>query len=115
MTLLTVFVGIIAFSNLILLVAVAALALRMNSLVSTSVQPLMDKANKLMDTVDDKTGRILEISEDTARKVSDSVVATSDAVENAVVSPILSISSLAAGVAKAVETFKTSRGASAQT
>ena len=115
MNLLTVFVGIIAFSNLVLLVAVAALAIRMNSLVNTSVQPLMNKANALMDKVDDKTGKILEISEDTARKVSDSVVATSDTVEKAMVSPILGLSSLAAGLAKAFEVFRGSRGASAQT
>jgi len=114
MTLLTVFVGIIAFSNLVLLIGLAVLAFSAKRLMDTSVRPLMDKVNALVDKVDDKTGKIMEIGEDTARKVSGSVVATSDTVEDAVVSPILGLSSLYAGISKAIETFRSTRTVSTE-
>ena len=114
MTLLTVFVGIIAFSNLVLLIGLAVLAFSAKRLMDTSVRPLMDKVSALVDKVDDKTEKIMEIGEDAARRVSGSVVATSDTVENAVVSPILSLSSLYAGISKAIETFRSTRTASTE-
>lgn len=114
MTLLTVFVGIIAFSSFVLLIGVAALAFSMKRLMDTDIKPLLDKANALMTKVDTKAETIMDIGEDTARKVSGAVAATTDTVEDAVVSPILGLSSLFAGITKAVETFRSSRGASAE-
>ena len=113
MALLTVFVGIIAFSSLVLLIGVAALAFSLKRLTDTSIRPLLDKANSLMDKVDTRAETIMDIGEDAARKVSGAVVATTDTVEQAVVSPIMGLSSLAAGVAKAVEAFRGSQDASA--
>ena len=108
MTLLNVFVGIIAFSNLILLVGLAYLAFAVKKLLDNSVQPVLKEAkstinnvNTLVDKVENKTERILEISEDTARKVSGRVVATTDIVQDTITSPLINISSIVAGINRA--------------
>lgn len=113
MTTLTVFVGIIAVSNLILLVGLALLAFSLKRLVDATVNPVvrevnatLRKVNALVDKVEDKTERIMDISEDTVRRVSGSVVATTDVVENAIASPFIGISSLVTGVAKALEAWR---------
>lgn len=113
MTLLTVFVGIIALSNLILLVGLAMLAFSLKKVVDTSINPALREVNKtvkkvnaLVDKIDDRADRILDISEDTVRVVSGKVVATTDVVEHAVASPFISISSLVTGISKGLEAWR---------
>ena len=106
MTLLTVFVGIIAFSNLVMFVAIAYLAVAVKKLLDTSVKPTIENVNKLVNKVEDKAERIMDIGEDTARKVSGTVVATTDMVQNTITSPMISFSSMVAGITKAVETWR---------
>ncbi len=110
---LTVFVGIIAVSNLILLLAVALLAFSLKRVVDTSVtrtikdvDATVKKVNTLVDKIDDRAERIMEISENTVRRVSGSVVATSDVVENAIASPFISISGLLTGISRAWEAWR---------
>ena len=113
MTTLTVFVGIIAVCNLILLVGLAALAVSLSRVVNKSLSPALSevnatvkKVNALVDKVDDHVEHMLDISEDTVRRVSGSVVATSDVVENAIASPFIGISSLMTGIARALEAWR---------
>jgi hypothetical protein len=113
MTTLTVFVGIIAVCNLILLVGLAALAFSLSRVVNKSLNPTLaevnatvKKVNTLVDKVDDHVEHILEVSETTVRRVSGSVVATTDVVENAIASPFIGMSSLMTGIAKALEAWR---------
>ena len=113
MTLLTVFVGIIAFSNLLLLVAIAMLAFALKGLVEKSVVPAVSEVkstihnvNTLVDKVEDKAERIMIIGEETARTVSSKVVATTDLVQETVTSPLINASSILTGVLRAVETWR---------
>ena len=106
MTLLTVFVGIIAFSNLVLLLAIAYLAVAVKKLLDTSIKPTITSVNDLVGKVEDRAERIMDIGEDTARKVSGTVVATTDMVQNSITSPVISLSSMVAGISKAVATWR---------
>lgn len=106
MTLLTIFVGIIAFANLVLLVGLAYLAVAVKKLLDTSVKPAIANVNDLVDKVEDRTERIMDISEDTVRKVSGTVLTTTDMVQDTITSPIISLSSLLAGVSKAMKTWR---------
>ena len=110
MTLLTVFVGIIALSNLVLLAGIAFLAFGVKRLIDKSVRPAVSEAqsaihnvNELVDNVEGRTERILDIGEETARKVSGTVVSTSDMIRSSITSPLISISSLFAGITEAVQ------------
>ncbi len=113
MTLLTVFVGIIALSNLVLLGGLAYLAVTVKRLVDTSVKPAISEAastlktvNELADKVEEKAEDILDISEQTARRVSGSVVATTDMVRQSVTTPLISVSSVLSGVSRALDVLK---------
>jgi len=106
MVLLTVFVGIIAFSSLVLLVGLATLAVSIKRLIDTSVKPAISNVNTLVDKVENRAERIMEISEDTVRKVSGKAVAAADMVEDTVTTPLISLSSLVAGISKAVQTWR---------
>jgi hypothetical protein len=112
-TLLQVFVGIIAFCNLLLLVAIAVLALSAKRFIDTSATPAVSdvrntiqSVNSMVDQVEDKAERIMCISEETAQKLSDRVIATTDMVQESVTTPLINISSFVAGVTKAVETWR---------
>jgi uncharacterized protein YoxC len=112
MTTLTVFVGIIAFSNVILLVGLAVLAFSLKRVVDDSISPALSEVNStikkvegLVENVDVRTVRIMDVAEETVRRVSGSVVATSDVVECAVVSPFITLSSVMAGISKAREVW----------
>lgn len=113
MTLLTIFVGVIALSNLVLLLGLAYLAIAVKKLIDTSVKPAVSEAqstihnvNVMVDKVEDKAEQILNIGEETARKVSGSVVATTDMVQDTVTPPLISFSSMVAGISKALETWR---------
>jgi hypothetical protein len=119
MTLMTVFVGIIAFCSLVLLLAVAFLAMSMKKLLDSSVTPVLedvkstvDSVNKLVETVDGKVDRILGVGEDTVRKVSGRVVATSEVMQDTITTPLITLSSAVAGIAKAIETWRRDSGKS---
>jgi uncharacterized protein YoxC len=114
-TLLIVFVGIIAFCNLLLLVSIAVLALSVSRLVSKSVMPAVGevqstarKVNIIVDNVSDRATKIMDIGENTARQVSGKVVATTGLLENSAAAPIISISSVIAGITKAVQVWRES-------
>jgi len=113
MTLLVILVGIIAFSNLVLLGGLAYLAITVKRLVDTSVKPAIAEAastvktvNELADKVEERAEHILDISEQTVRRVSGSVVATTDMVRHGVTSPLISVSSALAGVSRALGALK---------
>lgn len=113
MTLLLVFVGIIALSNLLLLGAIAFLALAFKKFLDTSaastlaeVKSTVRNVNSMVDKVEDRAEKIMIIGEDTARKVSGSVNATTEMVQNSLTTPLISVSSFVAGVTKAVETWR---------
>ncbi|MHB1001208.1 MAG: hypothetical protein ACYC27_18350 [Armatimonadota bacterium] len=113
MTWLTVFVGIIAFSNLILLVGLAFLAFTVKKLLDNSVQPVLSEVkstinnvNSMVDKVENKAERIMEISEDTARKVSGRVVATTNIVQESITTPLINISSVLTGISKAITVLR---------
>ena len=101
-----VFTGVIAVSNLVLLGGLAYLAIAVKKLVDTSVKPAIANVNSLVDKVEVKADRIMDISEDTVRKVSGTVVATSDIVQDTVTSPLIGIASLLTGISKAVQTWR---------
>ena len=113
MTLLQVFVGIIAFSNLLLLAAIAFLAFAAKRFIDTSAAPAVSdvrntiqSVNGMVDKVEGTAERIMCIGEQTAQKLSDRVIATTDVVQETVTTPLINVSSFAAGVAKALETWR---------
>jgi hypothetical protein len=112
-TYLIVFVGIIAFCNLLLLVSIAVLALSVSRLVSKSVMPAVGevqstarKVNNLVDTVGDRAGRIMDVGESTVRQVSGKVVATTGLLENSAAAPIITLSSVIAGIARGFQVWR---------
>ena len=115
MTLLTVFVGIIAFCNILLLISIAFLAFSVSRLVGKSVMPAVGevqstvrKVNGIVDNVGDRASKIMDIGENTARQVSGKVVATTGLLENTAAAPIISVSSIIAGITKAVQVWRES-------
>lgn len=115
MTLLTVFVGIIAFCNILLLISIAFLVFSISRLVGRSVVPAVGevqstvkKVNGIMDNVGDRASKIMDIGENTARQVSGKVVATTGLLENTAAAPIISVSSIIAGITKAVQVWRES-------
>jgi len=116
---LTVFLGIIMVCQVILVVAIAALAFTLKKFLDTSAAPALSEVqhtvqtvNKAVDIVEDRAERIMDIGEDAARRVSGKLAATTDSVENSISVSVISVWSLIAGVAKAIEVW---RGASART
>lgn len=114
MTLLTVFVGVIALGNLVMLIAVAVMAWSVKRLVDKSVIPTMTEVkdtvknvNRLVDKVEEKAEHIMQIGERTASEVSGKVVATTNMVEKSVTTPIITISGIIAGITRAVEVWRT--------
>lgn len=115
MTLLTVFVGVIALCNVIALVGTAVALFALKRLIDKPVRQAVCEAkttitnvNKLVDTVEYRTERILDISEKTARKVSGNVMATSDVVRETITSPLISFSSVVAGISEALKSCRRS-------
>lgn len=90
----SVFTGIIALCNLILLIGLAALALTVKRLLDKSVRPVIDEVS---DTVKLVNGVV--------EHVSSSVMATTDVVQHTVVQPFIAIAGLAAGVGRAIQTL----------
>lgn len=116
MTWLTIFVGIIAFSNLILLTGLAMLAFSVKKLLDDSVKPVLTEVkstitdvNTMVHKIDDKAEKIMTISQDTAQKVSEHVVSTSTIVMEAVNSPLINIAGAAAGIAKMIIELKANK------
>ena len=110
MTLLTVFVGVIAVCNIIVLVGTAVALFALKRLIDKPVRQAVCEAkttienvNKLVDTVEDRTQRILDIGEQTAKKVSGNVMATSDVVRETITTPLISFSGLVAGITEAIQ------------
>lgn len=113
--LIVIFTGVIAFSSLVLLVGLAVLAFAVKSLVNNSVQPAVSEAantirnvNELVERVEEKAENILDISEETARRISGSVVAATDVVQHSVAEPFINLASLVAGISKAINTLRRS-------
>ncbi len=113
--LIAIFTGIIALSNLLLLGAIAYLAFTVKNLLTDSVQPAICEVtetiktvNGMVERVEQKAENILDISEETARRVSGSVVAATDLVQHSVAAPFINLASIMAGVSKAVETLRRS-------
>lgn len=111
--LLVIFTGIIAISSLVLLGGIAFLAFAVRNLVNRSVQPAICEAtetirnvNGFVERVEQKAECILDISEETARRVSGSVVSTTDMVQHTVAQPIINLASLMAGISKAISTLR---------
>lgn len=110
MSLLTVFVGIIAVCNVIVLVGTAVALFALRRLIDKPVRQAVCEAkntihnvNQLVDTVEDRTERLLDIGEQTARKVSGNVMVTSDVVRKTITSPLISFSGLITGITEAVQ------------
>lgn len=113
--LIAIFTGVIALSNLILLGGLAYLAITASRLVGTEVKPVLAdvrstlrKVNETVDEVETKTEHIMGIGEDTARKVSGRVVATTDVIQDAIIAPLVNISSILTGISRAIETLRRS-------
>jgi len=113
MALFTVFVGIIAFSNLLLLVAIGVLAFSLSKVMNTSVKPVLSEVqstiknvNELVGKVESRADHIMQIGEQTASKVSAKVVAASDIVEHTVTDRVVKITSLWAGISRAWEVWR---------
>ncbi len=113
--LIAIFTGVIALANVILLIGLAYLAVTVTKLLKKSVQPAMSEVthtirnvNDIVERVEQKAETILNISEETARRVSGSVVATTEMVEHTVAQPFISLSSVIAGINKAVSTLRRS-------
>ncbi|MDH7480752.1 MAG: hypothetical protein QHH26_02090 [Armatimonadota bacterium] len=110
---LIVFVGVIALCNLLLLGTVAYLALMVRGLINKSVQPAMAEVtstiksvNGFVEKVENRAEHVMEISEETAKKVSSKIVATTDIIKQAVSSPLIGILSIIAGVSRAISEYK---------
>lgn len=111
--LIAVFTGIIAVSNLLLLGGVAFLAMTVKKLVERQVMPAVSEVkstianvNKLVDRVEGKAEEIMDIGENTARQVSSRVVQTTDMLQDTVTTPLINISSIIAGITRAVEVWR---------
>lgn len=117
MTLLTIFVGLIAFVNLVLLAAIVYLAVAVHNLLSRHIIPLAVEVRSAVKDVREfvsqaasSTNRILGMGESTAKKVSHKLIALSDLFEHSVSEPLIWISSFLEGVKEAVNTYRTSSG-----
>lgn len=113
--LIVIFTGLIALSSLVLLIGLAILAFAVRNLVSNSVQPAVSEAtntiksvNELVERVEKKAENILDISEETARRVSGSVVAAADVVQHSIAEPFINLAGLVAGVNKAISILRRS-------
>ncbi len=113
--LLVIFVGVIALSNLVLLGGLAFLAIAVRNLLNKSVQPALSEAthtirnvNDIVERVERKAENILDISEETARRVSGSVVAATDVVQHSVAQPFINLASVIAGINRAINTLRRS-------
>ena len=104
--LIAIFTGVISLSNLILLGGLAYLAVNVKKLLDTSVKPTVANVKSIVDKVEDSAERIMDIGEDAVRKVSSTVAATTDVVQDTVTSPLISISSLFAGISKAMQVWR---------
>lgn len=119
---LTIFVGIIALANLILLAGLGVLALSVKKLVNQNVKPVVGEVHatiqsvhSVVDKVEDKAENILDISEKTARKLSGTVTATGEMVKQSVTNPLISFSSMVAGVTEAIRTLQRASGCEGST
>ncbi len=105
-------------ATLVLVSLVAALALTLNKLnaklaeVTEKVEPLLVKADEMMTmaneklgSIGDKTESILVQGEETVESVHEKVDRTAIAVQRTIHAPIISLNSIAAGVARGVSTF----------
>ena len=113
--LIAIFTGVTALCNIILLIGLAYLAVTVTRLLNKSVQPALSEVTKtirnvteLVERVEQKAENILDISEETARRVSGSVVAATEVVEHSVAQPFINFSSIMAGISKAVWTLRRS-------
>ena len=113
--LLVIFTGVIALSSLVLLGGLAFLAVAARNVLTGSVQPAICEAtnvirnvNGFVDKAEQKAENILDISEETARRVSGSVVSTTDLVQHSVAQPFIGLASLLAGVNQAIKTLRRS-------
>ncbi len=113
--LLVIFTGVIALSNVILLVGLAYLAVTVTRILNKSVSPALSEVkhtirnvNDMVDKVEQKAENILDISEQTARRVSGSVVAATDVVQHSVAEPFINLSSVIAGISRAWNTLRRS-------
>ena len=120
--LIAIFTGVIALANLLLLGGLAYLAVTVTRLINTSVKPAIGQVqatvqnvNKLVDRVETKTEEIMDIGENTARQVSDSVVTTTDVLRDVVASPFISVASLVTGIQRAMETWRRTSARTART
>lgn len=113
MTLLTIFLGIIALSNLLLMTTIAMLAFSLKKLMDTSVTSTISDVNSavrnvndMVDKIETRVEHIMQIGEQTARQVSGKVVAATDVVEHSVTVPMVGISSILAGINRALEVWR---------
>lgn len=111
--LIAIFTGVIALSNVILLIGLAYMAVTVTKILRKSVRPAIAEVthtirnvNDIVERVEQKAETILDISEQTARRVSGSVVATTEMVEHTVTEPLINLSSIVAGINKAVSTLR---------
>ncbi|MHB0912960.1 MAG: hypothetical protein ACYC2Y_05900 [Armatimonadota bacterium] len=111
--LIAIFTGIIALANLLLLAGLAFLAFAVKKLIDQAVMPAVKEAketvenlNEMVERVEQKAERIMDIGEETARRVGNRVVATSDVVQETVASPLINISSFITGIQRGIETWR---------
>lgn len=104
--LVAIFTGIIALANLILLGALAYLAIAAKKFLDTSVKPTIAHVNSLVGKVESGAERIIDTSENTVQKVSHTITNTADMVQRTIASPLISISSVFAGISEAWKTWR---------
>lgn len=110
---LTVFVGIIAFSNLALLIGLIVAIRALQKVIREDIAPTMTEVANLTRGINDivesiKTGvdNMINTSEETIADISGKVRKTSDLFHKTVSEPLIALSSLIAGISKAIETFR---------
>lgn len=109
---------VIGLCNVALLIALTFLIVSVKKLLDKQVastvgevQATLREVHTLVDTVENKAQRIMDVSEETVRKVSGRVVATTDLVQETITSPLISLSSTVAGLLKAFQVLRQDQGA----
>jgi uncharacterized protein YoxC len=113
---LTVFVGIIAISNLILLTVLVALCFTVKRVINNAVKPAMDQlkttvsdVDNMVKNIDSRTVAIMNITKDTADNVSSHIKKTTILVSEIVNPPLINIAGISAGIFKAISSLKSDK------
>jgi len=113
MTLLTIFVGIIAFVNLVLLAVLVYLALMVRNLFKkqvvqtiTEVTSTVKDVREFIGKATSRTEHILAAGEEVTNSIFRKLLATSDLIHRSISKPLISVSSAIEGIKQAVIAYR---------